>query len=266
MFINGIPTTFIPAHDRGLLYGDGVFRTFVRENGVTRCWQRHFSKLAADCAALGITCPEQALLEDEVACLPPDCVGKIIVTRGSGARGYAATPGAAQTRIVSASPLPSYPEHYRSSGVKARLCDLRLGHAPRLAGIKHLNRLENVLARMEWDDPEIAEGVLLDESGYVVEGVMSNLFAWREGVLVTPDLSLCGVAGVQRERILGFAGQAGIPVAVRPLVLAEFMASEVIMMSNSVMGLWQILEFNGKVWPVSRLVGQLRGLLESRDD
>ncbi|MDP2827790.1 MAG: aminodeoxychorismate lyase [Sulfuricellaceae bacterium] len=266
MFINGIPATSIPAHDRGLLYGDGVFRTFVRENGVTRCWLRHFRKLAEDCAVLAIACPDQALLEDEVARLPLDCVGKIIVTRGPGVRGYAVSPGMEPTRIVSASPLPAYPEHYRSSGIKACLCDLRLGHAPRLAGVKHLNRLENVLARMEWDDPEIVEGVLLDESGYVIEGVMSNLFAWREGVLSTPDLSLCGVAGVQRERVLEFADLAGIPVSVRRLSLAEFMASEAIIMSNSVMGLWQILEFNGKVWPVSSLAGQLRALLDSRND
>lgn len=265
MFINGTPAISIPALDRGLLYGDGVFRTFVREQGATRCWSRHFRKLAADCAALAIACPDEALLEDEVSRLPPDCVGKIIVTRGSGVRGYALTPGVGTTRIVSASPLPSYPEYYRSHGVRAHLCDLRLGHAPRLAGIKHLNRLENVLARMEWDDPEIAEGVLLDESGYVVEGVMSNLFAWREGVLSTPELSLCGVAGVQRERLLEFASRAGVPTAVRPLSLAEFMASEAIMMSNSVMGLWQILEFNGKVWPVLGIVGQLRALLERRN-
>lgn len=266
ILVNGTPETTIPAHDRGLLYGDGVFRTFVRERGVTRCWIRHYRKLAADCAALSLACPDRVVLEEEVARLPPDCVGKIIVTRGPGARGYALAPGSAPTRIVSASPVPSWPELFRNAGVKARLCDLRLGHAPCLAGIKHLNRLENVLARMEWDDPGIVEGVLLDESGHVVEGVMSNLFVLRAGELLTPDLARCGVAGVQRERILEIAGDFGIPAAVEPLLLDDFMASDAIFMSNSVIGLWQIVDFNGQHWPVSPLLQTLRSLLERDDD
>jgi aminodeoxychorismate lyase apoprotein (EC 4.1.3.38) len=89
--------------------------------------------------------------------------------------------------------------------VKVRVCQLRLSRQPALAGIKHLNRLENVLARSEWQDPDIMEGLLLDDTGCVIGGTMTNLLAVRGRRLFTPDLSTSGIAGVTRERILAIA-------------------------------------------------------------
>lgn len=264
--IDGIPSDAVPANDRGLLYGDGVFRTLKRVGGVSRCWPRQYAKLAADCAALGLRCPDAATLAAELAQLPPDCVAKIIVTRGPGARGYAVISDAMPTRIVAASPLPVYPDSHVTRGVKARLCSLRLGSQPRLAGIKHLNRLENVLARMEWNDAAIAEGILLDEAGGVIEGTMSNVFCYRAGSLHTPDLSRCGVAGVQRERILAFAVELGLTALVAPLSLDALMAAEEVMLCNSVIGVWHVREFNGRVWGGGEVSKSLRLLMEERDD
>jgi len=264
--INGIPADSIPANDRGLLYGDGVFRTLKRVGGISLCWLRHYRKLAADCASLGLCCPDAAVLEAELAQLPLDCVAKIIVTRGPGKRGYAVTPDAAPTRVVTASPLPVFPENFHVAGVKMHLCSLRLASQPRLAGIKHLNRLENVLARMEWSDPEIVEGLLLDERGYVIEGTMSNVFAYRGGVLHTPDMSYCGVAGMQRERIMEFAAELGIAVQIGPLTLDMLMEADEIMLSNSVIGVWKVREFNGRMWPDGNLTARLRRLVDGRDD
>jgi 4-amino-4-deoxychorismate lyase len=264
--INGIPSNAVSANDRGLLYGDGVFRTLKRVAGVSRCWPRQYARLAADCAALDLRCPDAAMLAAELAQLPADCVAKIIITRGPGVRGYAVAAEAMPTRIVTASALPDYPESHYTSGVKACLCRLRLSSQPRLAGIKHLNRLENVLARMEWTDAAIAEGILLDEAGNVIEGTMSNVFALRDGVLHTPDLSRCGVAGVQRERILAFAAELGLKARVAPLSLEALMAADEVMLCNSVIGLWQVREFNGQVWNGGALGARLRLLLEGRDD
>lgn len=264
--INGILADVVSANDRGLLYGDGVFRTLKRVAGVTHCWARQYARLAADCAVLSLRCPDAALLEAELAQLPADCVAKIIVTRGPGARGYAVAADAMPTRIVTASALPDYPESHYTSGVKVRLCDLRLAAQPRLAGVKHLNRLENVLARMEWDDAAIAEGLLLDEAGNVIEGTMSNVFALRDGVLHTPDLSRCGVAGVQRERILAFAAELGMAARVAPLALDELMAADEVMLCNSVIGLWPVREFNGRVWNGGAVGARLMALLEQRND
>ncbi len=264
--INGLPADVISAHDRGLLYGDGVFRTLKRAGGVSLCWARHYRKLAGDCAALRLDCPAASELESDLARLPPDGVAKIIITRGPGVRGYAVTAAQPPTRIVTSGALPDYPPHHQAEGVRVHLCRLRLASQPALAGIKHLNRLENVLARMEWSDPGIAEGMLLDEAGNVIEGTMSNVFAWHEGALHTPDLARCGVAGVQRERILAFARELGLAVHIGVLPLARLMAAEEVMLCNSVIGIWQVREFNGRVWPGGSLTAQLRQLVEGRDD
>jgi len=264
--IDGIPADVVSANDRGLLYGDGVFRTLRRVGGVSLCWTRQYHKLATDCAALNLRCPAADVLGVDMERLPTDCVAKIIVTRGLAARGYAVAPDALPTRIVTSSPLPLYPRSHEATGVGVHLCSLRLASQPRLAGIKHLNRLENVLARMEWDDPAIAEGILLDEAGNVIEGTMSNVFCFRAGVLHTPDLSCCGVAGVQRERILDFAAKAGMVVRVGKLPLDMLMDAEEVMLCNSVIGIWPVREFNGRVWEMGGVAVGLRRLMEERDD
>ncbi|MFN3398577.1 MAG: aminodeoxychorismate lyase [Sulfurimicrobium sp.] len=264
--VDGIPADVVSVNDRGLLYGDGVFRTLKRVAGITLCWARQYGKLAADCAALDLRCPDAAILESELGRLPPDCVAKIIVTRGRAARGYAVAPDALPTRVVTSGSLPFYPQSYVTQGVKVRLCGLRLASQPRLAGIKHLNRLENVLARMEWDDPAIAEGLLLDAAGDVIEGTMSNVFCYRAGVLHTPDLSGCGVAGVQRERILDFAARSGMAARVAKLPLDMLMEADEIMLCNSVIGLWPVREFNGRTWEIGGVAARLRQWLEERDD
>src|SRR5574340_259088 len=186
ILVNGVPGDAIAATDRGLAYGDGVFRTFVVRGGRPLHWQRHYSRLHGDCAALGISCPDEAVLRAELAQAAeraPDCIAKITVTRGLGQRGYALPSPANPTRIVAISALPHYPPDFAGRGVKAHLCKLRLGFQPALAGIKHLNRLENVLARAEWSDAAIAEGLLLDTEGNVIEGTMSNLFIVEHGAL-----------------------------------------------------------------------------------
>lgn len=264
--IDGIPADAVSVHDRGLLYGDGVFRTLLRRGGVSLNWARQYRKLAADCAALHMAYPDASVLAGELELLPQDCVVKIVVTRGQAARGYAVVPEAVPTRIVTSSPLPTFPPDRYTMGVKVHLCSLRLASQPRLAGIKHLNRLENVLARMEWDDPEITEGLLLDAAGDVIEGTMSNVFCFHAGALHTPELDCCGVAGVQRERILDFAAESGMAVRVGKLPLDMLMEAEEIMLCNSVIGVWPVREFNGQVWEVGKLSMHFMRLLEGRDD
>lgn len=261
MLINGAPGDQVSIHDRGLLYGDGVFRTMRMHGGQVLHWPRHYRKLQQDCAALAIACPESALLSDELQRLSkqrPDGVAKIIVTRGlQTARGYAPAANLAPTRILSISPDPNFPASFSSHGIKLRLCDLRLSHHPRLAGIKHLNRLENVLAAAEWNDPDIAEGLLLDISGNVIEGTRSNLYMVRGGTLLTPDMSLCGVTGVQRERVMDWAARHGVPCQVRQFALADLLDADEIFLVNSVIGLWPVRELQNRSWsqhPVSMQV------------
>ncbi|MDD5330137.1 MAG: aminodeoxychorismate lyase [Sulfuricella sp.] len=267
VLVNGLATESVRIFDRGLTYGDGVFRTLPVRAGRPLCWRLHYDKLCADCAALGIECPPEDRLIGEVGRVieaSPDCVLKIIVTRGEGLRGYAVTAGAEPTRILTTSPLPQYPATWFADGIRMHLCSTRLAIQPRLAGVKHLNRLENVLARREWTDPAIAEGLLLDMGGNVIEGTMSNLLILQGTTLLTPDLSRCGVAGVQRARIMALAGELGLAAKVENLSLAQLQEADEVALCNSVIGAWQVRELAGKVWRGGSLATRLRKLLDDR--
>ncbi|OHC91252.1 MAG: aminodeoxychorismate lyase, partial [Sideroxydans sp. RIFOXYD2_FULL_59_7] len=212
MLVNGEPADTIAVADRGLSYGDGVFRTLRVQQGSPFCWPRHFKKLHHDCHALQIPCPGEDVLLQEMEQLAGagSGVAKIMVTRGQGERGYAPSLSCNPTRVVSFYPAPVYDAAFYSDGIAPHLCGLKLSRQPRLAGIKHLNRLENVLAAAECQAAGAAEGLLEDENGFVISGTRSNLFAVTGGRLSTPDLSASGVAGVQRDRVIAWAEQHGV--------------------------------------------------------
>ena len=258
--INGIPCDTISVDDRGLLYGDGVFRTLLLRKGKIAQWQRHYAKLCHDCSRLNLPCPAELLLYSELTSLirdKQDGVAKIIITRGKSQRGYAPLPLPATTRILSINPPPVYPEEFAITGVRLHLCQLRLTHQPLLAGVKSLNRLENVLAASEWNDPAIAEGLLLDESGYVIEGVRSNVFMVKQGTLFTPDLSRCGVSGIQRERVIEWAAEQGMPCKSMQFTRDDLLQADEIFLVNSVIGLWPVREmlgYQGNHHPVAQAI------------
>jgi len=260
MLVNGEPGKLISIRDRGLLYGDGVFRTLRATRGKAQHWPLHYQKIQSDCKVLGIDCPDFALLTAELDGLlaaHPDGVLKLIVTRGEGARGYAPPSGAAATHLWDVSPLPDYQAGWATDGIKVHLCELRLSQQPRLAGIKHLNRLENVLAAAEWNDASIAEGILLDIPGNVIAGTRSNLFMVRDGELLTPDLSRCGVAGVQRARVMECAATHNAPCRVAQFGLEQLLAADEVFLVNSVFGLWPVRELQQRSWnrhPISRQI------------
>jgi 4-amino-4-deoxychorismate lyase len=265
ILVNGTAADGVPANDRGLAYGDGVFRTLLVAAGEVRHWQRQYRKLSHDCSVLRLQCPPRASLEHDLQALAPagDIVVKIIVTRGAGARGYRYAPQAPCNRIVMTAPRPLYAPANEDEGVHVRRCRLRLGRQPALAGIKHLNRLENVLARAEWTDEAIAEGILCDMEGLVIGGTMSNVFAVSGGELMTPSLERCGVAGVTRERVLDAALEHGLSCRIRDLAWADFVAADEIFLVNSVFGVWPVRrldELACRVGPVVRDVQQWVGV------
>lgn len=250
ILVNGVPAETVDARDRGLAYGDGVFRTLRVSAGRPRWWRDHAAKLAADCAALRLTCPEAGLLYEEATFVAAgeDCALKIILTRGTGARGYAPLAGE-PTRIVLATPLPAHAQAGAPTALRARWCELRLSQQPRLAGVKHLNRIENVLACAEWTDPDIAEGLLCDSEGIVVCGTRSNLFWAKDGVLCTPDLGASGVAGVARARLLRVAGRLAIPVRHERALPAVILAADEVMICNSLLGVRRIARLDAVELP-----------------
>ena len=259
--VNGWPAQSIDTADRGLAYGDGVFRTILVRGGRALNWPRHYRLLALDCARLAIAAPAEAVLLDELRRLAPaDATVKVIVTRGAGGRGYAYGEELAPTRIIGAYPCLAVPSAPAEEGIVVRRCDLVLSEQPRLAGVKSLNRLENVLARAEWSGTAIREGLIGDAAGRVIEGTMSNVFVVRSGAVSTPGLSRCGVAGAQRERVIDLLGAAGVRCEVRDIPFEELGEADEIFLTNSVIGAWPVVRFGAwarQPGPVTRRVQQL---------
>lgn len=269
ILVNGTPSETLPATDRGLAYGDGVFRTLRLRGGKSQAWPHHYRKLEHDCAALAIPCPGEALLRSEIARVAeqePDGVAKVIVTRGAGQRGYAIPSSVQPTRIVMSFPLPAYYADPDRAGVKARICTLRLAHQPALAGIKHLNRLENVLARSEWDDPQVAEGFMLDACENVIGGTMTNVFMVENGALVTPELTRAGVAGVTRERILKHAAESGAACRVEQIAVERLLRADEVFVVNSVIGVWPVRDLAGKIWRAGAYTARVKRWLDEERD
>ena len=278
ILINGHPVEQISVLDRGFQYGDGLFETLRISNGQPQHWSRHMARLLNGCERLGIATPDLECLKAEAERLSrafvdgsganEQAVLKITVTRGSGGRGYAATGVQESTRVLAVSPAPEFPASHATQGVKLRLCEMRLGENPALAGIKHLNRLEQVLARAEWDDPDIAEGLLLDNHNNVIEGTMSNLFCVQalEGaqpVLLTPALSRCGVRGVTRDRILEAAAKLNIPHRETDVQLHDLQQASEMFISNSLIGIWPVRQFMERKYEVGPVTRRLSTALES---
>ena len=250
--INGEPSATVSAHDRGFLYGDGVFETIAVYHGAPLLWDRHMSRLVRGTQRLGIALPSTDVLQSEATRL---CAGaeravlKIVLTRGIGGRGYATYGISSPTRVLSVSPWPDYPTSFGHDGVSVILCETTLARHHRLAGIKHLNRLEQVLARAEWRT-EYAEGLMRDEDGNIIEGTISNVFAVRNETLCTPDLSQSGVEGVMREEVLDAARRLGISSEVGRLTISDVDTAQELFLTNSLIGIWPVRQLNDREYSI----------------
>ncbi|WP_303905860.1 aminodeoxychorismate lyase [Thiohalomonas denitrificans] len=265
LLVNGEPAACVDPRDRGLQYGDGVFETITVRGGKPELWDAHLERLMAGCRVLDIPSPDPEQLAQEVAQVTADeirCVAKLVITRGAGGRGYRKPDEPKPTRLVMRSPFPDYPSDWSDSGVVVRLCRTPLGLNPALAGLKHLNRLEQVMARNEWQNPEIAEGLMRDSEGFVVEGTMSNLFLVDRGTLVTPRLDRCGVAGVMRNRVLELAKSLGIPAREERVTLATLQQAEGAFLTNSLLRMWPIRILKGQDCPRATITATLKSALD----
>jgi 4-amino-4-deoxychorismate lyase len=272
VLINGEPLDCLSSLDRGLLYGDGVFETLTVLGGQPQFWRRHMTRLRAGCKRLGIPFRDESCLLEEACKITvgsDPCVLKVIVTRGPGGRGYQAPVASKPARIIQRHPYPDGVPACRVDGEAVRLCEQRLGWNPALAGIKHLNRLEQVLARQEWDDPDIREGLLCDRDGRLIEGTMSNLFVIKGQTLATPDLTRCGVAGIMRTVVMELADQVPVQARIKTLTLPDLEQADEVFLTNSVIGIWPVIEVDkqscGK-GPITRRLQDLLANLQSGGD
>ncbi|MGC1387195.1 MAG: aminodeoxychorismate lyase [Steroidobacteraceae bacterium] len=233
-WINGRSRTVIDHRDRGLQYGDGVFETMRVRRHRVRLLDFHLDRLSEGCRRLKIEPPGAARLRRELesrAALRAEAVLKLIVTRGAGSRGYRPSGEERCTRIMSLHAVPT-----PRPAVRVRVCATRLGGNPLLAGIKTLNRLESVMARSEWRDPRVWEGLLRDLDGNFVSGTMSNLFIRSGSYLMTPILDRCGIAGVMRRWVLEQALHVGLRPLEGRLRWEEIRQADEAFMTNAVAG------------------------------
>lgn len=256
MLINGSQTGRIDVSDRGLLYGDGLFETIAVVDGRPRLWERHMERLEEGQRRLGFPLQDPGLIEREARSLLGEGgrgVLKILLTRGVGGRGYRPPTQPRVTRILSLHAWPHQPLEWFRSGLRLRLCETPLAGNPRLAGIKHLNRLEQVLARREWSDPAVAEGLMLDLQGRVIEATQANLFVLSAGHLITPDLTACGVAGVVRGLVLELARALGLALQIRSLGQEQVLQADALFLSNSLLGACPVASLEGRTYDPDRL-------------
>lgn len=263
-WVDGQPAQLLSVKDRGLAYGDGLFATVGVRNGRAQLLERQLARLQLGCQRLALPC-DQALVRSELVAFAAQMgsgVLKLIVTRGEGQRGYAMPQPTQSRRILQAAPQPNYPNINAQQGVQLFPCVTRLAEQPLLAGIKHLNRLEQVLARAEWQSDDCAEGLLCDVSGRVIEGVYSNLFIVQQQCLLTPALSRCGVAGVMRAELLDQAAALGISVVERDISYAELLAADEVFVCNSLYGVWPVRSLAAHDWPVGPLTRKLQAIAD----
>lgn len=227
----------VPFDDRGLAYGDGVFETVLLRDGQPVLWPYHRARLRHGCRVLDIEPPDDTALN---TCWQVPASGlevlKLVFTRGSGGQGYA-LPDSPAPRLMSRR-MSFAPATSRWRGVDVCLCTLRLARQPALAGIKHLNRLENVLARREWQSEDIAEGLLADTEDNLVEATAMNVFWRAHGAFYTPSLKACGVAGTLRAALLARGDVRVSSLSVKALLSDA--SVEQLFVGNSIHGLWPV--------------------------
>lgn len=241
-WINGRPGTLLEVRDRGLQYGDGLFETLRIRHGAVRLLDRHWQRLTDGCRRLGLPAPAAGLRTElhRAAQGRRDAVLKLIVTRGVGPRGYAVPVPLRATRVLTRHALSGAARRASTAPQHARLCRTRLGCNEALAGLKTLNRLESVLARAEWSDARIWEGLMCDTDGHLVCGTMSNFFMRRGPFLCTPRLDRCGVAGIMRGWVMEQAAAFDLRAVEGRLRWDDLDESAEIFMTNAVVGVVSI--------------------------
>jgi len=263
--INGEINDHIDIYDRGLHYGDGLFETIAIKDRKLLLWQNHIDRLNKGCQLLNLPVIDEQLWLKDIAALnftEASGVLKLILTRGSAGRGYRYADTADTSRMVSIHPWPEYPETNASEGIESCFCETRVSINSTLAGIKHINRLENVIARSEWQDQSIAEGIMLNDDDHVIEGTMSNVFSVNNGILYTPLLNKSGVKGIIRKNIIELALTQDIEVQETDLSKELLLNMDEVFITNSLIGIWPVIKLDDSHFNIGKVTSLLMKKLD----
>lgn len=267
-YANGEIQDHIAVDDRALQYGDGLFETIAIRHNEPRLWSFHIDRLARGCALLNFRMPAQGdLLQGVEHVLQSSnvpgayAVVKIIISAGSGKRGYG------RKRVESPSiwyrafmnrPLPN--TDYEN-GVDVTICATRLASGSAFAGLKTLNRMEQVLARSELQDTKYFEGFTFDADDNLICASMSNVFLVKDNVIFTPAVDRSGVAGVMRRFIIETLHENGIEVVVRSVSRDSLLTADEVFLSNSQFGVLPVRSCDKHEWPIGDLTRRSMALL-----
>jgi 4-amino-4-deoxychorismate lyase len=261
--VNGQVVDSVGVRDRGLQYGDGLFETIACRHGAPRWLERHCARLARGCERLAIAMPDLGQLSSEVRSLAAGhaaAVVKVIVTRGEAqGRGYRPTGNEQPLRIVSRHPWPAAPP----TPFRALLSPVRLGSQPLLAGLKHLNRLEQVLAQQAAQQACVDEGLLCDCEGYVVCASAANLFVAIGDEWLTPPIRDCGVDGIMRSLVWDYAPRAGLRVREQRLHPDQVARAQHVSLSNVRLGLQAVHWYEGRELAADPRLARLQELIDA---
>ena len=267
-FRSGEEIDAIAIPDRGLQYGDGLFETIAIREGTPRLWTYHVERLQLGCERLGLPAPNPAQLETDLTEAlratrrsAGNAVAKIIVTAAAGPRGYRRGNEVSPSILIGVFDSRPVPATAYLNGIEARLCTTRLAEQPLLAGVKSLSRLEQVLARAEWQDAQTLEGLMLDTTGRLVCGTMSNVFIAAKNSLSTPALTRCGVAGVMRRHVMTVLADSGMDCEVRDIDSAELWSATEVFLTNSQFGILPVHRVDRQVWPKGETTARIMSLV-----
>lgn len=270
VLINGIKENYIGAMDRGLAYGDGLFSTIKVEYGKPLLWEFHLQRLQLGAQKLYFPEFDWAQLSDEINRVAngladeKSSVLKIIITRGSGGRGYSMTGCDSPQRIISTSIYPDFYLQWQTQGIKLIQCEYKLASNKQLAGLKTLNRLDQVLIKRELDSKDAVEGIVCDSQGYVIEACSANIFIYLDKQWKTPKLDSSGVAGVLRRQLIARALQAGIDIVEEHIHIDRLQQAQAICLTNALMGIVPVSQYQNRVFDEHCLARckQLQSLIE----
>lgn len=244
LIVDGAPAGDAAGIDqRAFQFGDGLFETVAVVDGCPCLWSHHLDRLRDGCRRLGLPAPDPDLLDREIGALCADsdhAILKLYWTAGRSERGYRRPAPTVPMRVLAL---------YEGSGLndqdgwRIRTCRHRLSDNPALAGIKHLNRLDQVLARAEWDDTQINEGLMCGQDGAVICGTMTNLIVEKREALSTPAIDRAGIAGVVRRLAIETAEDSGEPLLERRHTLADIADADALYLTNSLIGVRRVLRW-----------------------
>ncbi|EGM69793.1 deoxycytidine triphosphate deaminase [Shewanella sp. HN-41] len=264
IWVNGVSQASIAPMDRGLAYGDGLFATMRTGVDGILFFEAHQARLTVGAARLGFDWQMSPVLRQQLVTLakqyPHHCI-KLLITRGVGGRGYAPPEPVQATEVVSIHPIPAHYVDWQQKGIRLKTSPVCLGHQPLLAGIKHLNRLEQVLIRSQPLPKGFEDWLVLDCMGKVIESSMANIFFIKGNQVVTPSLDLCGVAGVMREQVMLALLAQQMNIDSLPFDAEQLVEFDSAFITNSVLGVVDVMAIDALKLTRTPITARLRQTL-----